>query len=94
MLFVRKWWSERSTKRNNFVGVWNDGDGLLIYTGIRVVSLSLVVQLRGCFQHYLCYVVLFITTKNIEDNFNSHYRSQPFFYFREYLSGGTVVTTR
>jgi hypothetical protein len=35
MLFVRKWCSERSTKRNNFVGVWNDGDGLLIYTGIK-----------------------------------------------------------
>jgi hypothetical protein len=31
VLFVRKWWSdsERSTKRNDFLGVWNDGDGLL-----------------------------------------------------------------
>ena len=35
VLFVRKWWSERSTKRNNFLGVWNDGDGLLIYTGMK-----------------------------------------------------------
>ena len=35
VLFVRKWWSERSTKRNNFLGVCNDGDGLLIYTGIK-----------------------------------------------------------
>jgi hypothetical protein len=35
MLFVRKWWSERSTKRNDFLGVWNDGDGLSIYTGIK-----------------------------------------------------------
>jgi hypothetical protein len=35
VLFVRKWWSERSTKRNDFLGVWNDGDGLLIYTGIK-----------------------------------------------------------
>ena len=32
VLFVRKWWS---TKRNDFLGVWNDGDGLLIYTGIK-----------------------------------------------------------
>jgi hypothetical protein len=31
VLFVRKWWSDRSTKRNDFLGVWNDGDGLLIY---------------------------------------------------------------
>jgi hypothetical protein len=35
VLFVRKWWSERSTKRNDFLGVWKDGDGLLIYTGIK-----------------------------------------------------------
>ena len=34
VLFIRKWWLERSTKRNDFLGVWNDGDGLLIYTGI------------------------------------------------------------
>ena len=34
-LFVRKWWSERSRKRNDFLGVWNDGDELLIYTGIK-----------------------------------------------------------
>ena len=33
--FERKLWSERSTKRNDFLGVWNDGDGLLIYTGIK-----------------------------------------------------------
>jgi hypothetical protein len=32
---VRKWWLERSTKRNDFLGVWNNGDGLLIYTGIK-----------------------------------------------------------
>ena len=35
VLFVRKCWSDRSTKRNDFLGVWNDGDGLLIYTGIK-----------------------------------------------------------
>jgi hypothetical protein len=35
VLFVRKLWSERSTKINDFLGVWNDGDGLLIYTGIK-----------------------------------------------------------
>jgi hypothetical protein len=35
VLFVSKWWSERSTKRIDFLGVWNYGDGLLIYTGIK-----------------------------------------------------------
>jgi hypothetical protein len=35
VLFVRKWWSERSAKRKDFLGVWNDGDELLIYIGIK-----------------------------------------------------------